>query len=309
MVMRAIAAWLLSVGDRATRGTADLLRVLLQYARAVARLRFGPAGTPLGQHLVTAFELQPVLRSVDRYQVAFFDESDGTSGRCLRSDVADHQAVTAAGETAISDESDRFPQALADECTGRSQHLPHARPADRAFVTDHYYITRLDLLSQDRLQRLFLAFEHAGRSGDAGRADTARLGDRSFGSQVAAQDRQVTFWRQRFGEGQDHLLAGRRLSRDVSQVLSYGTTGNGQAIAVQQTRFQQHLHDLGDAAGLMEVRSNVAAAGFQVADQGRPAPDLLEVIDAQLDAEDRKSTRLNSSHVAISYAVFCLKKK
>src|SRR5690625_926411 len=29
----------------------------------------------------------------------------------------------------------------------------------------------------------------------------------------------------------------------------------------------------------------------------------------QLIQEDRKSTRLNSSHVAISYAVFCLKKK
>src|SRR5207253_10404630 len=27
------------------------------------------------------------------------------------------------------------------------------------------------------------------------------------------------------------------------------------------------------------------------------------------DGRDRKSTRLNSSHVAISYAVFCLKKK
>src|SRR5437870_11316795 len=27
------------------------------------------------------------------------------------------------------------------------------------------------------------------------------------------------------------------------------------------------------------------------------------------DGTDRKSTRLNSSHVAISYAVFCLKKK
>src|SRR5690625_6442746 len=27
------------------------------------------------------------------------------------------------------------------------------------------------------------------------------------------------------------------------------------------------------------------------------------------ELEDRKSTRLNSSHVAISYAVFCLKKK
>src|SRR5438067_10751105 len=29
----------------------------------------------------------------------------------------------------------------------------------------------------------------------------------------------------------------------------------------------------------------------------------------QLLFEDRKSTRLNSSHVSISYAVFCLKKK
>src|SRR5690625_6291321 len=29
----------------------------------------------------------------------------------------------------------------------------------------------------------------------------------------------------------------------------------------------------------------------------------------QLIMRDRKSTRLNSSHVAISYAVFCLKKK
>src|SRR6266496_5165436 len=29
----------------------------------------------------------------------------------------------------------------------------------------------------------------------------------------------------------------------------------------------------------------------------------------QIDGSDRKSTRLNSSHVEISYAVFCLKKK
>src|SRR5690349_23566314 len=31
--------------------------------------------------------------------------------------------------------------------------------------------------------------------------------------------------------------------------------------------------------------------------------------DGVLRGEDRKSTRLNSSHVEISYAVFCLKKK
>src|SRR5207253_8659902 len=36
-------------------------------------------------------------------------------------------------------------------------------------------------------------------------------------------------------------------------------------------------------------------------------PQITAIVDA--DGRDRKSTRLNSSHVAISYAVFCLKKK
>src|SRR5204863_7523805 len=36
---------------------------------------------------------------------------------------------------------------------------------------------------------------------------------------------------------------------------------------------------------------------------------VCAVIGAHLNAIDRKSTRLNSSHVEISYAVFCLKKK
>src|SRR5690625_6270850 len=35
----------------------------------------------------------------------------------------------------------------------------------------------------------------------------------------------------------------------------------------------------------------------------------IRIHHAHLEEEDRKSTRLNSSHVAISYAVFCLKKK
>src|SRR5439155_16211816 len=42
---------------------------------------------------------------------------------------------------------------------------------------------------------------------------------------------------------------------------------------------------------------------------GLESPDLLEPDLVIANIEDRKSTRLNSSHVAISYAVFCLKKK
>src|SRR3712207_7315401 len=36
---------------------------------------------------------------------------------------------------------------------------------------------------------------------------------------------------------------------------------------------------------------------------------VREAYDRGLPMEDRKSTRLNSSHANISYAVFCLKKK
>src|SRR5688500_19149657 len=42
-----------------------------------------------------------------------------------------------------------------------------------------------------------------------------------------------------------------------------------------------------------------------------PYEELVDRVAAVLGAEDgdRKSTRLNSSHLVISYAVFCLKKK
>src|SRR5256885_7853925 len=38
------------------------------------------------------------------------------------------------------------------------------------------------------------------------------------------------------------------------------------------------------------------------------AGDLQSELGCQGDWQDRKSTRLNSSHLVISYAVFCLKK-
>src|SRR5262245_64366488 len=56
---------------------------------------------------------------------------------------------------------------------------------------------------------------------------------------------------------------------------------------------------------------------FRSGDEGRRRRKLAGVLDArpqypqraELRHGDRKSTRLNSSHLGISYAVFCLKKK
>src|SRR5690625_5871560 len=59
-------------------------------------------------------------------------------------------------------------------------------------------------------------------------------------------------------------------------------------------------------AGLMIGLAASVAIGFAVVlwTQGEDYRPLYASLD-----RDRKSTRLNSSHVAISYAVFCLKKK
>src|SRR5436853_1315494 len=53
-------------------------------------------------------------------------------------------------------------------------------------------------------------------------------------------------------------------------------------------------------------RNSRRKAGLQPAVLGRHRHDLRR---AEILRADRKSTRLNSSHLGISYAVFCLKKK
>src|SRR5207253_6463971 len=56
-----------------------------------------------------------------------------------------------------------------------------------------------------------------------------------------------------------------------------------------------------------QVGGNIGRPALDLAAPGPNTVYVLEVSSYQI--EDRKSTRLNSSHVAISYAVFCLKKK
>src|SRR5437870_10733743 len=63
--------------------------------------------------------------------------------------------------------------------------------------------------------------------------------------------------------------------------------------------------------GTVSIRFGPHVVG-RYAESGRPLePPKGRGKDGAVEAveKDRKSTRLNSSHVAISYAVFCLKKK
>src|SRR3712207_7851197 len=63
----------------------------------------------------------------------------------------------------------------------------------------------------------------------------------------------------------------------------------------------QGLHDLGELEQRTLRHDSAAALGV------RQRVDILR-LEVGLRGRDRKSTRLNSSHANISYAVFCLKK-
>src|SRR3712207_7191571 len=80
----------------------------------------------------------------------------------------------------------------------------------------------------------------------------------------------------------------RRVRRRVGHGGGDGTGARDEPVRVRQD------------AGVRRVRGRGAGADRQLVD-GEPAEEG--------EPGDRKSTRLNSSHANISYAVFCLKKK
>src|SRR3712207_7770785 len=64
----------------------------------------------------------------------------------------------------------------------------------------------------------------------------------------------------------------------------------------------------GTAGALAGARVLPGARGHRERHHGRPGPGP-RILTRLAECGDRKSTRLNSSHANISYAVFCLKKK
>src|SRR3712207_8341938 len=81
-----------------------------------------------------------------------------------------------------------------------------------------------------------------------------------------------------------------------STLFPYTTLFRSGYVAASSFEFYEHDDSRGFVGG-----AHIAAAGV-----GIPLPINWSLPDRPAD---RKSTRLNSSHANISYAVFCLKKK
>src|SRR5690625_6949418 len=88
----------------------------------------------------------------------------------------------------------------------------------------------------------------------------------------------------------------------MTAALRAGAGGDVQYGGVPGAGAGEHRQMMGPGEDVDGVDLQQPGAG-QGALEGEPAGAL------QRRPRDRKSTRLNSSHVAISYAVFCLKKK
>src|SRR5688572_30534829 len=71
----------------------------------------------------------------------------------------------------------------------------------------------------------------------------------------------------------------------------------------------RHIVVLVDASASMQTRTGDSTRLELARGELRKLVEGLAGADRLLIAQDRKSTRLNSSHSQISYAVFCLKKK
>src|SRR5438067_11863081 len=94
-----------------------------------------------------------------------------------------------------------------------------------------------------------------------------------------------------------HMLVCVLLSSHLYRLFFFNDTASTEIYTLS-------LHDA------LPISSQLGGPGVFAGSGGTIRPGFRRCASSPgADPQDRKSTRLNSSHVSISYAVFCLKKK
>src|SRR5690554_6405682 len=133
--------------------------------------------------------------------------------------------------------------------------------------------------------------------------DGENVGDVSYAVSLSSDGNIVAIGAPQNNNGTGHVRLNANISGVWTQIcenidgespgdlsgLKISLSSDGSIVAIGAPFNSGNLHN----SGHVRVYENISGVWTQIGD----------------DIEDRKSTRLNSSHVRISYAVFCLKKK
>src|SRR5215510_14564275 len=179
---------------------------------------------------------------------------------------------------------------------GALQALQHLKPEDEAAVVVYAASTQLlQDFTTDR-ELVVKAIRKAARmeSREAAFFNEGIFQAASQASKAPSQRRRVIIW----------------LTDNVPNIPSedirsqYGRSISAASLHTENEAFAK-LFKTGTAVFTLLQRSDISESEF-MRNFNQPMQMLFRL---QYPPGDRKSTRLNSSHVAISYAVFCLKKK
>src|SRR5688500_19803390 len=93
----------------------------------------------------------------------------------------------------------------------------------------------------------------------------------------------------------------------LSGLLLHTICGRAECLPVDETWCRSQI--LGQCLDHLARRTFAHFAGDRGIAERRPGRKFEQLTQSLRHLLDRKSTRLNSSHLVISYAVFCLKKE
>ncbi|CRK45441.1 hypothetical protein BN1723_006607 [Verticillium longisporum] len=296
-----------TVRDAAGAGVADERRVLLEGALCVlerGRLPVGPAAGHLGLGHV---RVDDAPLGVNGDDVAVLDETDGAALLGLGHNVADEEAVAAAGEAAVGQQRDVLAEAGAHDGRARLEHLGHAGPALGALVADDddrlvalFYVAGLE-----RGDKVVLVVVDARLAREDEALLARDLADGAAGRELAAQDLNVApddddrlfalFNVAGLERGDEVVLVvvDARLAREDEALLARDLADGaaGRELAAQDLNVARRLDGLAQRADDLlvggKVGEGVDVLGHGLARDG----DALAVEDALLEEELEEGRR------------------
>ena len=202
--------------------------------------------------------------------------------------MAYHEAVGRARKTPVRHQRDAVAEPPALDRRRHAEHLPHPRPADRAFAADHDDVAILDLAGAHCGEAGLLAVIDLGRPFEAQPRLAGELHHAAFGREIAVEHAIAAARLERLVDRQDHRLP-RRFGR-IGEGLEQAPSGDGRRVR-DQPRLGEPAAEQRRSARLAHVRRHETAGGFEVGDHRGRSADLVEQVDVEIRLGDPSLAR------------------